>query len=99
MKKVGDPCPYCKVPLSAETMEKKKQARIANALASVEKMKANGTYRGGPPRSRDDELIKELYAERVLSIRQIATLIGCSSSTVWKSLREQKTPDTGRKGD
>lgn len=86
MKKVGDLCPYCKIPLSEQTLFLKKLAKQENARNSSIKAKKNGNRKGGRNKKRDDILIKSLR-ESGLTIRAIAKQSGVSTTAVQRSLK------------
>lgn len=85
MKELFEKCPYCAqnfdVKARAERIYKSKKE---NALASIEKAKANRTM--GRKKIRNDKQINELRA-RGLTIRQIALKIGLSTTAVQRGLR------------
>jgi DNA-binding NarL/FixJ family response regulator len=78
-------CLYCHRPITEDVVAEKKRRKVANALASVEKAKRNGT-KVGPKKKRDDEQIKRLRAKG-LSMRAIAKEIGMSTGSVQKGLK------------
>lgn len=79
-KKAGDPCPYCKRPITEQILKDKRDAKIANAISSLAKAKANGKRLGRPPRAVASEVL-ELRKQRY-SYRAIAKRLGCAVSTV-----------------
>ena len=82
----GDKCPRCLRPITLDVLSNKRRIKIENALASVQKAKANGT-RVGPKRRRPSERIKELR-KNGLTIRAIAREIGMSTRSVQAGLED-----------
>lgn len=70
--KISDPVEY-------------RRRKVANARASLAKMRANGKN-GGRPKVRDDARIKELR-NKGLSIREIAQACGVSTTAVQRGLK------------
>jgi DNA invertase Pin-like site-specific DNA recombinase len=86
MKFVGDPCPYCKRPLTNDFVERRRISKIENALASSAKREANGNGRGGRKKQRNDDEIKRLRASG-MTFREIAKAVGFSTTAVQRALK------------
>lgn len=80
-------CKYCYRPITKKVMAEKRRRKIENALNSTKKRIANGN-KSGPKSKRDDKRIKELR-EQYKTMTQIAKILGVSTMTVSRSLKEQ----------
>jgi DNA invertase Pin-like site-specific DNA recombinase len=60
--------------------------KVANALASVKKAKANGT-KMGPPQKFDRVKVRFLRREGH-SMSTIATMLGVHKSAIWRALKQ-----------
>lgn len=76
MKSVGDPCPYCHSPLSAEVIERKQRSRVENARISRAKALVNGTKMGRKPGATHAEIVS--LRRDGHSYRDIAIKLSCS---------------------
>ena len=80
-------CPHCGLGTTLKDADPQeyKRRKIANAIASSKKAKANGSHIGRN-KMRDDLEIRKLRAKG-LSIRAIAKEIGMSTATVQRGLK------------
>lgn len=78
-------CKYCLREITPEVLAEKKRRKAENARASLAKAKANGN-RPGRRKVRDDALIKQLRKDGLV-IREIAALVGLSTTAIQKSLK------------
>lgn len=87
--RIGEPCKLCLRPITQKVLDEKRQRKIANALATVEKLRAKGIkWSGGRPRKRNDEEIRRLR-ETGLSLRDIAKRVGFSTTAVQRALKNE----------
>lgn len=81
----GDPCPYCKIPLTHELLSAKLRAKAENALRSIAKARANGTVFGRPRYACDDQVLA--LRNKGYSYRDIAIELKICAGTVGRVLQ------------
>lgn len=81
-------CKYCYRPITKAVLAEKKKRKADNARASRTKALARGTP-FGRKKVRDDAQIKDLR-DSGLTLREIAQVIGLSTTAVQRSLKSNQ---------
>lgn len=82
---LNKPCPSCYRTVTASELAEKKRRKVLNALNSTTKRIANGTKSGPKQKFNRNEAI--LLKNKGLSLREIAKLMGVSSSAIHQGLK------------
>lgn len=85
--KIGEPCPKCLRPITSRVLVEKRKKKIQIALDATTKRIANGNL-PGPHQKYDHKKIIKLHKSG-LSIRKIATRVGCSPSLVFHVIKKE----------
>ncbi|WP_442879953.1 helix-turn-helix domain-containing protein, partial [Carnobacterium sp.] len=59
-------------------------------MAGLEAAKLNGKSLGRPPLVEKNQLALQLYYENRFSVKEIATISGLATSTVYKIIKQEK---------
>lgn len=60
-------------------------------MAGLEAAKLNGKSLGRPPLVEKNQLALQLYYENRFSVKEIATISGLATSTVYKIIKQEKS--------